>query len=334
VTWTQAEKISLVGAYRADTGAYLPEFAPQWKSRGGFGAWSLKVASDGTLWAGGSFESAVRENGTNQWVGGFVRFDQRPHTAPDKPTAPSVQLTDDVAKVSWTKGSTSGATYEVIRNDRVVATSTGTSVDVPDSATGDRFFVRASDGAGNRSASTSAVRQGGGTSTTVLANGSTWRYLFDNAVTVDAAWKQPSFDAGSWPSGPAPLGWGSGPIATNIDVQAGQTRAITSYHRASFTVTNPGAFQGFRLTTRADDGLVAYVNGTEVARANLPSGTISRTTYATAAPSTSTAVANPVVVQIPTTLIQAGSNTIAIEVHSNYRSTPSSSIDARIEAQQ
>jgi hypothetical protein len=79
---------------------------------------------------------------------------------------------------------------------------------------------------------------------------------------------------------------------------------------------------------------VIYVNGTEVGRANMPSGTITRTTYATAAPSTSTAVANPVVVQIPTNVIQSGSNTIAVEVHSNYRSTPSSSIDARIEAQQ
>ena len=334
VTWTQAEKISLVGAYRADTGAYVPEFAPQWKSRGGFGAWSLKVAADGTMWAGGSFESAVRENGANQWVGGFVRFDQRPHTAPDKPTAPSVHMTDDVAQVSWTRGSTSGATYEVIRNDRVVATTTESSADVPDSAPGDTFFVRASDGAGNRSASTSAVQPGGGTNATVLVAGSTWRYLFDNAVTVDASWKQPSFDAGSWKSGPAPLGWGSGPIATNIDVPAGQTRAVTSYHRTTFTVANPGAYQGFRLTTRADDGLVVYVNGTEVARANMPSGTISRTTYATAAPSTSTAVANPVVAQIPTNLIQAGSNTIAIEVHSNYRSTPSSSIEAKIEAQQ
>jgi hypothetical protein len=40
-----------------------------------------------------------------------------------------------------------------------------------------------------------------------------------------------------------------------------------------------------------------------------------------------------VVVQIPTNLIQSGSNTIAVEVHSNYRSTPSSSLDATIEAQ-
>ena len=334
VTWTQAEKISLVGAYRADTGAYVPEFAPQWKSRGGFGAWALKVASDGTLWAGGSFESAVRENGTNQWVGGFVRFDQRPHTAPDKPTAPAVHLTDDVAAVSWTKGSTSGATYEVIRNDRVVAVTTGSTATVPDSAGGDRFFVRASDGNGNRSASTSVVQPGGGTSTTVLATGSTWRYLFDNTVTVAPSWNQASFDDTAWKSGPAPLGWGtSGPIATNIDVASGQTRAITSYHRATFNVGNPGAFSSFLLTTRADDGIVVYVNGTEVKRTNLPAGTITPTTYATAAPSTASAIANPVTAQIPVNLIQSGSNTIAVEVHSNYRSTPNTSLDATITAQ-
>ena len=236
--------------------------------------------------------------------------------------------------MSWTKGSTSGATYEVIRNDRVVAVTTGSTATVPDSAGGDRFFVRASDGNGNRSASTSVVQPGGGTSTTVLATGSTWRYLFDNTVTVAPSWNQASFDDTVWKSGPAPLGWGtSGPIATNIDVASGQTRAITSYHRATFNVGNPGAFSSFLLTTRADDGIVVYVNGTEVKRTNLPAGSITPTTYATAAPSTASAIANPVTAQIPVNLIQSGSNTIAVEVHSNYRSTPNTSLDATITAQ-
>ena len=331
--WTQGDKISLVGAWTADTGSFVTEFAPQWKSRGGYGPWALKVASDGTLWAGGSIQSVVKEDGANQWVGGFARFDQRPHTAPGKPSGPSVTLTDSTANVRWSPGSTSGATYEVIRNDRVVASTTGSSADIPDSAQDDRFFVRASDGEGNRSASTNAVRPAEVTNTTVLAAGSTWKYLFDNNVTVDAAWNQPTFDDASWSSGPAPLGWGSGTIATNIDVPAGQTRALTSYHRTGFTVADPGTFQAFELTTRSDDGIVVYVNGTEVARANMPTGTVTRNTYATAAPSTNSAIANPVVVQIPTNLIQNGANTVAVEVHSNYRSTPSSSLDMAIEAQ-
>ena len=333
VTWTQADKISLVGAWRADSGDFIPEFAPVWRSRGGFGVWALKVAANGVLWAGGSLTSAVRENGSNQWVGGFARFDERPHTAPNAPSNLSVKLNGDTAAVAWNAGSTSGVTYEVLRNDRVVALSTGSSVNVPDSAADDRFFVRGTDGQGNRSASTSVESPTGGGDVTVLAAGSSWRYLFDDAVVLDDSWKQPAFADGSWKSGPAPLGWGtSGPIATNIDVPAGQTRALMSYHRTSFNVANPGSFSTFALTTRSDDGLVVYVNGTEVRRANLPAGAINRNTYATAAPSTATAIANPVTVNIPTNLIHSGSNTIAVEVHSNYRSTPNTSIDVTIEA--
>jgi hypothetical protein len=331
VTWTQADKISLVGAWRADTGDFIPEFAPMWDSRGGYGVWALKIASNGVLWAGGSLTSAVRENGSNQWVGGFARFDERPHTAPDAPSNLSVDLAGDTATVEWNRGSTSGVTYEVLRNDRVVALSDGSSVDVPDSDSDDRFFVRASDGEGNRSASTSVEGPSG--DVTVLASGSSWRYLFDNTVNLDDSWKQPSFSDGSWKTGAAPLGWGSsGPIATNIDVPAGQTRALTSYHRTEFTVANPSSFSSFELSTRSDDGLVIYVNGTEVRRVNLPGGAITRTTYATAAPSTASAIANPVTVDIPANLIRSGSNTIAVEVHSNYRSTPNTSIDATIEA--
>ena len=332
VTWSQADKISLAGAWRADSGKFITEFAPVWKSRGGFGVWSLKVADNGDLWAGGSLTSAVRENGANQWVGGFARFDERPHSAPGAPSNLSVDLTGDTAAVDWNPGSTSGVTYEVLRNDRVVALSTGSSVDVPDSDADDRFFVRASDGLGNRSTSTS-VKQPAAGAVTVLAAGSTWKYLFDNNVALDDSWKQPSFSDGSWKSGAAPLGWGnSGPIATNIDVPAGQTRAITSYHRATFNVANPGGFSSFALTTRSDDGLVVYVNGTEVRRVNLPAGAITRTMYATAAPSTASAIANPVAVDIPPNLIQQGSNTIAVEVHSNYRSTPNTSMAVTIEA--
>ena len=333
IKWSQGDKIMFVGAWRADNGNYIPEFAPQWKARTGYGAWGLKVADDGTLWAGGSFISAVKENGANQWVGGFARFAVRPHTAPGAPSSPSVSLVNGKATVKWTAGSTSGVTYEVIRNDRVVALTTGSSATVDDSTTADKFFVRASDGQGNRSASTNAVKAAA-EAQTVLATGSTWRYLFDNTVTVSGSWKDASFDDSAWKSGPAALGWGSsGPIATNIDVAAGQTRAITSYHRTSFDVSDPAAFTGFLLTTRADDGIVVYINGTEVKRTNLPAGAVGPNTFATAAPSTASAINNPVTVQIPTNLIQAGSNSIAVEVHSNYRGTPNTSIEATIEGQ-
>ena len=73
-----------------------------------------------------------------------------------------------------------------------------------------------------------------------------------------------------------------------------------------------------------------YVNGTEVGRSNLPAGALAAGTYASSAPSTATAVANEVTFDVPVSLLKAGSNSIAVEVHSNYRSTPSSSMDLRL----
>ena len=125
----------------------------------------------------------------------------------------------------------------MLRNDRVVATSTTTSATVPGVTAGDRFFVRAVDSWGNRSASTPVtVATTGSATTTLVPAGATWSYFFDNTTAVAGTWKT---DTGSWATGAAPLGWGTGPIATNIDVAAGQTRALTSYYRRSFTVADP-----------------------------------------------------------------------------------------------
>ena len=333
ITWSQADKIYYVGAWDATTGAYEPEFTPEMRARSGQGAWALKVATDGTLWAGGTMTSAVRENGANQWVGAFVRFAVRPHTAPAAPTGLKVSVTGSTAAVTWKASTTSGVTYEVLRNDRVVATATGTSVNVDGASSGDRYFVRAVDSWANRSASTPVATAGTAAATaTLLANASTWSYYFDSTTPVVSGWNQTAFNASTWKTGVAPLGWGTGQITTNIDVPAGQTRALTSYYRSSFTVPSPADYATYTLTTRADDGIVVYVNGTEVGRSNMPAGAVTAGMYALSAPNTATAVATPVVLTIPKALLVAGANSIAVEVHSNYKSTPSASMDLSIVA--
>ena len=51
--------------------------------------------------------------------------------------------------------------------------------------------------------------------------------------------------------------------------------------------------ESVEITTRADDGIVLYVNGTEVLRKNVDPGTAGVGTYANAAVGASTALANP-----------------------------------------
>lgn len=333
ITWSQADKIYYVGAWDAATGDYVPEFSPEMRARQGRGAWALLVASDGTLWAGGTMTTAVKENGANQWVGGFVRFAVRPHTAPAGPTNLSATISAAGTKVKWSATAPAGTTYEVLRNDRVVATTTAKETTLPATAATDRFAVRSADSWGNRSASTRVVSPGGGQSVqTLVPEGSTWSYYFDRDTSVGADWKRSFFDASQWKSGAAPLGFGAGPIATSIDVAAGQSRAVTSYFRKKFTIAPGSTYGQVTLTTRADDGIVVHVNGTEIGRANVGDAVVTANTYALSAPRTATAVADERTFTVPVSALRIGENTIAVEVHSMYRSTPDSSMDVAVNA--
>lgn len=320
-SWKQAHRLDFVGAWNAQTGAYLPAFLPSSKSRGGFGVWGMTVDSNGTLWAGGSYTSAVATDGRNQWAGGFVRFAVRPHTAPDAPTDLSVSLAGSQATLTWTAPSgTPGASYEVLRGGRVVATTTKTTIQVPESSSGDRFFVRATDGAGNRSATTPVALPRG----EVIAPDAAWKY----AVTAQAyaAWTSTGFDDKGWSTGAAPLGWGDPSLATDLQAPTGEQRPITTYYRHSFDVAAPKALRDLTVVTRADDGIVVYLNGREIGRKNMPAGPVTASTCATAAMSTAAATADPLRIDLDPAQLVAGHNVIAVEVHANYRSTPTISM--------
>lgn len=158
--FTQVDRINYVGAWNASSGAYYPAFAPTSKTRHGEGPWALLSATDGTLWSGGDYVSVTGRGGTKQWTGGFARFALRPHTPPAAPRGLTVTLSGSSAHVSWTASSTREVAYEVIRNNRVVgiAAAGATSAVISGSSPGDRWFVRASDGRGNRSASTRVAK--------------------------------------------------------------------------------------------------------------------------------------------------------------------------------
>ncbi|MBI5385381.1 MAG: lamin tail domain-containing protein [Verrucomicrobia bacterium] len=78
----------------------------------------------------------------------------------------------------------------------------------------------------------------------------------------------------AWSSGATALGYDTGTNyapALVTDLGAQMTNGNSSvYMRLPFTVADPGLFQNLRLRMRYDDGFVAYLNGTEVVRANAP----------------------------------------------------------------
>ncbi|MEX2186946.1 MAG: lamin tail domain-containing protein [Pirellulales bacterium] len=86
----------------------------------------------------------------------------------------------------------------------------------------------------------------------------------------------------------------------------------TYYFRKEFTFDDDPARATLRLAPLADDGAVYYLNGVEVYRQNMPSGTITAATEAATA--IGDAGYNRTVV-LPSAALQMGSNVLAVEVH-------------------
>ena len=107
----------------------------------------------------------------------------------------------------------------------------------------------------------------------LVAQGATWSYLDDN-TDQGSAWRQVGFDDSGWASGAGELGFNEGDEATLIN----DTNANTYYFRSEFSTDLAGTdLSALTLSLEVDDGAVVYLNGTEVHRTAMPTGTI---TYA------------------------------------------------------
>jgi len=156
VNATDAQTIRLVATFDKDSGKMLPEWAPIMSGANGYGVWESFVDSTGTLWVGGDLNKSLGANGVQETVG-FARFAARDVTPPETPQNLKVRHNGAKDQLSWSAVSERHVTYQVLRDDRPIATVSGTnfSVDHRDDA---KYYVRAVDTSGNYSASTQAVR--------------------------------------------------------------------------------------------------------------------------------------------------------------------------------
>jgi trimeric autotransporter adhesin len=334
--WTQGDSINLFGAWDAATGRYLADFNPITQARRGFGVWALFQDSTGTLWAGGDLLYSTRAGQVNQWAAGFTRFPPRDATAPTAPSSASATAIDATsARLSWGASSDDRAVerYEVIRETRVVETTTALELQVPVETSPVRYFVRAVDAAGNRSATTPVVlvTPPSAEDLTFVTTGDTWRWRFDSAPWANQ-WRTIGYDDSGWGEGASFLGYNSSLIETDILPGAPSPRPLSAQFRHEFTVDDPATVVDGLVSVVADDGVVVYVNGTEIGRGNLPAGALTQNSYATAAPRTSTATANRLEFAVPSGVLVEGTNVIAASTHLNYRSTPDVSFDVRFTA--
>lgn len=144
--------------------------------------------------------------------------------------------------------------------------------------------------------------------------GMVWKYL-DDRSNQGTAWKEPGYNDSAWASGAAPLGYGDSHIVTTINSGPSGDRIITTYLRRSFNLTGAEAVRALSLNILRDDGVVVYINGTEVARQNMPEGPINYLTNAASIVdgANETTYFNSTVTTLPP--LNEGENIIAVELH-------------------
>ena len=182
--------------------------------------------------------------------------------------------------------------------------------------------------------------------TFVLPQGAPWR-VFLTAASLDrrtreiesvsptppANWTARDFDASGWGRYSSDLGLAIGGYGAN---QSPQTLQLSL--RTHFGIADPAAVKDLTLALEYRGGVVVYVNGTEIARRNLPAGTLEPKTRADAYPKEAfvDAEGNPLrdatrpaeehadrlekrirslKVQVPASALVKGANVLAIEVH-------------------
>ena len=335
-TWTRADEIQWVGGWDQATGRQIGWTPYRLSSLRSTGAWALEMGDDGALWVGGDFNFSYTSKTAGQWSGGWVRMPARSATAPAVPA--NLRASDGNAKeVTLKWSSVPGAeSYDILRDDRTVATTTSTSITVPLGGN-NRFFVRAVASDGLRGASTHAYTvdaNGQPTqpddSTILVDDDATWAYHWSTDA-VSADWTQTSYDDSSWSRGTAPIGYGAADLGTTLKPGTPKTRPLTTYARTTFTVADPTAIGGVNVSVTADDGAVVYVNGTEVVRQRMNDGAVTAGTYASASVTTPSARADRQLVFVPASQLVAGTNTLAVETHLNYRSSSSMTIDGTVQ---
>ena len=145
----------------------------------------------------------------------------------------------------------------------------------------------------------------------IVRSSDTWKY-FPATYSPPSGWYLPGFDDSTWLSGKGGIGYGDGDDSTVI------SPVITLYLRKTFIVIDTSVVRQVLLPMDYDDGFVAYLNGSEIARANIGSPG-DHPSWDQTTPTDHEALLyqglTPESFSISTSLLIQGQNVLAIEVH-------------------
>lgn len=316
--------LSAFGAWDSDTFVRNTTFQPDLRNWNE-GPWAMKTdAASGCLWVGGDFGAGPAD----VYLMGIAKFCKA--GGPTDATPPSVPtgLTGTVeatgTRLQWsasTDNRNGALTYEILLADRVIGTTTTTNFLSP-FVGGGRYFVRAMDAAGNRSATTTVVSPVDTQPITLVAFGAPWRHSADGSVPP-VGWDSTA-NVSAWAEAPAPLGKGG--IGEVSPIAAAGT---TQYFVRDVQASDLASWGTVRVRLRADDGAIVRVNGVQVARANLGFGAAGHTAVAYQ-PVTAPGGAATREITVPRSLFVAGTNRISVELHQAVANDVDAYVDAEV----
>jgi hypothetical protein len=109
---------------------------------------------------------------------------------------------------------------------------------------------------------------------TILYDSTNWKYQVPNVNTPNN-WQSSNFNDASWISAKGGFGFGDN---DDFTVLPNNTSAV--FLRKSFTINDLNSILALALHMDYDDGYIAYLNGTEIARNGIPTGVPSFSTLA------------------------------------------------------
>ena len=157
---------------------------------------------------------------------------------------------------------------------------------------------------------------------TIFSSEEIWKY-YDLEETPMENWTANTYNDAAWVSGNTQMGYGDGDENTLIN-----NNSLTCYFRKTFQVTNlQSTFNYLIMEAIRDDGMIVYLNDTEVWRSNMPEGNVDYNTFATLN-------ANPENGWVKETIannLLVGTNTLAVEIHQRNSSSTDLSFDFRLQ---
>lgn len=148
----------------------------------------------------------------------------------------------------------------------------------------------------------------------LIATHSAWRMQkgTNEASTPIEGWRARSFDDTAWPQAPAPFHFGESSVTGGTVLSDMRNKYTGIFLRHPFSISQPSELAALTLRAASDDGFVAWINETEVARYQVNEGAVTfRTVANSSAPEPIQFIDH--VITDPARFLVEGTNILAVQ---------------------